>query len=314
MLLRHIRYLLAVAEHGNFTRAAEALHVSQPTLSQQIIRMEEQLQLQLLDRSGRAVRLTDAGEAYVEFAANAMRELEAGRRAMNDVQDLRRGKLRIGMTPTFTTYLIGPLLARFNGLHPGIKLGIQEMSQEKMEAALANDQIDLGIAFSLTRSDDIESTPLFVENLTLVAGAQYGSEASVQSATGGIANMSACPAMQPLSLAALQETPLAMLTEDFATRQHVDQFFRAHGVTPRIAIEANSIGAIVEILKHSKLLTILPDLLTNQYEGLHRIRLDPPLPQRTAALLARRSGYKSAAAKALVALLLETTADKFRTA
>lgn len=62
MLLRHLRYLLAVAEHRNFTRAAEALHVSQPTLSQQVRQLEEQLRVQLLDRSGRSVRPTDAGE------------------------------------------------------------------------------------------------------------------------------------------------------------------------------------------------------------------------------------------------------------
>lgn len=61
MLLRHLRYLLAVAEHRNFTRAAEALHVSQPTLSQQVRQLEEQLRVQLLDRSGRSVRPTDAG-------------------------------------------------------------------------------------------------------------------------------------------------------------------------------------------------------------------------------------------------------------
>ena len=68
MLLRHIRYLLAVAEHRNFTRAAEALHVSQPTLSQQIKQLEESLGAPLLDRTGRSVSLTDAGQAYVRYA------------------------------------------------------------------------------------------------------------------------------------------------------------------------------------------------------------------------------------------------------
>ena len=71
MLLRHIRYLLAVADHGNFTRAAEALHVSQPTLSQQIRQFEESLGVPLLDRSGRSVRPTDAGEAYIRYARRA---------------------------------------------------------------------------------------------------------------------------------------------------------------------------------------------------------------------------------------------------
>lgn len=89
MLLRHIRYLLAVAEHRNFTRAAEALHVSQPTLSQQIRQLEEALGTQLLDRTGRTVRATDAGAAYIGYARRALRELEAGERAVHDVRDLR---------------------------------------------------------------------------------------------------------------------------------------------------------------------------------------------------------------------------------
>lgn len=95
MLLRHVRYLLAVAEHGNFTRTAEALHVSQPTLSLQVRQLGDRLRVQLLDRSGRTVRPTDAGEAYLRCARSALRELEAGRRAVHEVQDLSHGSLRI---------------------------------------------------------------------------------------------------------------------------------------------------------------------------------------------------------------------------
>lgn len=71
--LRHLRYLIAVAEHGNFTRAAEELHISQPTLSQQIKQLERVVGVQLLDRGGRGVRPTDAGEAYVHYARRALR-------------------------------------------------------------------------------------------------------------------------------------------------------------------------------------------------------------------------------------------------
>ena len=95
--------------------------------------------MQLLDRSGRTVRPTDVGEVYLEYARKALRELEAGRRAIHDVQNLSRGSLRIAMTPTFTTYLIGPLMERFSTRYPGVLLKIQEMSQNKMELALAED-------------------------------------------------------------------------------------------------------------------------------------------------------------------------------
>lgn len=96
MLLRHIRYFLAVAEQGNFTRAAEALHVSQPTLSQQIKQLEDTLGAPLFDRSGRAVRLTDAGEAWMRYARLALQDLDAGARAIHDVATLERGPFAAG--------------------------------------------------------------------------------------------------------------------------------------------------------------------------------------------------------------------------
>ncbi|MGW1122833.1 LysR family transcriptional regulator, partial [Streptomyces tanashiensis] len=109
--LRHLRYLLAVAEHANFTRAAEELRIAQPTLSQQIKQLEKALGTQLLDRTGRTVRLTDAGETYARYARRALRDLAAGERAVLDVRDLSRGHLRLAVTYPFTAYLTGPLAA-----------------------------------------------------------------------------------------------------------------------------------------------------------------------------------------------------------
>jgi LysR family cyn operon transcriptional activator len=97
MLLRPIRYLRAVADHGRFTRAASALHVSQPALSQRIREFEERMGVQMLDRSGRQVR--DAGEVYLRHVRRALDELEVGGRAIRDVQDLSSGTLRLGFTP-----------------------------------------------------------------------------------------------------------------------------------------------------------------------------------------------------------------------
>jgi LysR family cyn operon transcriptional activator len=105
MLVRPLRYLKAVADHGSFTRAAAALHVSQPALSQQIRDLEERMGVQLLDRSGRTVRPTDVGEAYLRHVLRALDELEVGGRAIRDVQDLSSGTLRLGFTPSFAISL-----------------------------------------------------------------------------------------------------------------------------------------------------------------------------------------------------------------
>lgn len=211
MLLRHLRYLLAVAEHRNFTRAAEALHVSQPTLSQQVRQLEEQLRVQLLDRSGRSVRPTDAGELYLLHARRALRELEAAQRAIHEVRDLSRGRLRLGMTPTFTCYLVGALVDPFNQRYPGIELSLEELPQDALEAALIDDRLDLGVAFSEPGSLEIDSQPLYLERLGLVLGAEHPA------------------ADAPLAAAALAELPLALLRDDFATRRHIDAYLRQQG-------------------------------------------------------------------------------------
>lgn len=116
MNIRYVRYFLAVAEHQGFTRAAEALHISQPALSQQIRMLEESLDAQLFDRSGRHIHLTDAGEVFLQYARQAFQLLDEGQRAIHDVEDLSRGSLRIAVTPTFTSYFVVPLVAEFLSL------------------------------------------------------------------------------------------------------------------------------------------------------------------------------------------------------
>lgn len=292
MELRHIRYLLAVADHGNFTRAAESLHISQPTLSQQIKQLERLLDVQLLDRSGRTVTLTDAGLVYAEHARNALRDLEAGERAVHDVQDLTRGHLRVAMTPTLTAYLIGPLMDRFHRAHPKVTVSVTETTQDRLEEDLLADAIDLGIAFSGTHTAGIDATALFTEHLSLVVGADH----ALATHAG------------PLPIADLAVQPLALLSRDFATRVHIDGYLADHDVAPRVAIEANSISALVEFTRRGTLGTVLPDAIARAHPDLRPVALVPALPSRTVELLRRRTVYHSAAARAFAAIAEDVTA------
>ncbi|MEU2228904.1 transcriptional regulator CynR [Streptomyces sp. NPDC018347] len=283
--LRHLRYLLAVAEHANFTRAAEDLRISQPTLSQQIKQLELTVGAQLLDRTGRTVRLTDAGETYAHYARRALRDLAAAERAVLDVADLSRGHLRLALTPTFTAYLIGPLTAELHTRHPGITLDVREMTQDRIEAGLLADDLDLGIAFHGPHLPGITATALFTETLSLVTGADRPD-------TGE----------EPLPVRDLAERQLALLSGDFATRGHIDAYFATHKVQPRIAVEANSIQALTEIVQRTTLATVLPDAITHDHPHLTPVPLEPALPARTVALLQRENAYRSAATRAFTHL------------
>jgi LysR family cyn operon transcriptional activator len=289
MLLRHVRYFLAVAEHGNFTHAAEALHVSQPTLSQQIRQLEQTLRVQLLDRSGRRIQLTDSGAAYLRYARPALQDLDAGKRAIHDVQDLSRGSLRVAMTPTFTAYLIGPLVEKFSNRYPNITLTIQEMAQERMEALLNEDDLDVGIAFKETLSSDIEAESLVAEALALMVGKSHPHARRRGS----------------LKLRDFEREKLVLLNKEFATRHYIARYCRQHGVTRQIAIEVNSISAAVEIVRRGRLATLLPTAIARENTELCAVKLEPALPPRIPALLQRKGAYRSAAARAFVELALE---------
>ncbi|WP_240655947.1 transcriptional regulator CynR [Paraburkholderia phosphatilytica] len=286
-MLRQIRYLLAVAEHRNFTRAADAMRVSQPALSQQIRQLESELGGPVFDRSGRAVTLTDFGRIYLEHARRALRDLEAGERALHDVRDLSAGRLRLAYTPTFTEYLIGPLIAQFHETYPRIQVELTEASLEDIEAQLAADEIDLAIGFADVRSDEIETTPIFSERLTLVLGDSHPLAARTK----------------PLAAAELDTLPLALLTRGFVSRYFADSYFHAHGLKPPIVLQGNSISALLKIVRDGTVATLLPDAMRREHRELGYVDLDPPFPVRTVALLRRKNGYRTAASLALAATL-----------
>ena len=288
MLLRHLRYLLAVADHGGFTRAAQALHVSQPTLSQQIRQLEDSLGVELFDRTSRSVQPTDAGLAYIESARRVLIELDAGKRALHDVKDLSRGRLRLAMTPTFIAYQVGPLVRDYAARYPKIHLEVFELSMDDIEAGLADDSLDVAVAFMAVSHAEIETIPAFTETLGLMVGREhplYGSQAL-------------------LSAAEVAQLDFALLTPGFFTRSNIDEYFRREGITPQVRIEVNSVNTLLEVLRHTAMATILPEPIATQERGLHRLRLHGPAPSRGAALLRRRNNYHSAASLAFTELLL----------
>ena len=287
---RALQYLIAIAEHGSYTRAAEALHVSQPTLSQQIKQLENYLQSPLLDRSGRTVQLTDAGKIFLRHARRAWGELNIGTRAIQDVQDLSRGSLRLGWTP-ITDYLTCSLLARYNQLYPGITLSTLDMPQDDIEPAIAEARIDIGIAFSKPSNSEEASTN--TETFTLFEEALY------------LAIGDAHPRAQQKKRITVQDfgkESLVQLNSDFALRHHIDRYCHDYGIEPRNVIETNSLTVIIEMVELGSLATVLPSTIINTQRGLHPIEVVPELPHHTVSMVWHKSGYKSPACLAFIEL------------
>lgn len=290
MLARHIQYFLAVAEHLSFTKAAAALHVSQPALSQQVRHLEESLGAQLFDRSGRTTRLTDAGDVYLLYARRAHQELREAKNAIHDVSDLSRGSLRIAVTPTFTTYLVGPLIEAFHSRHPKITVNLKEISQERIEELLLAGELDVGIAFDEINTPDIEAIPLLNETLALVVNRKHRLAGE-----------------RAITSHALSVESLVLLSTEFATRDQIDRYCRKHAIRPQVQMEVNALGAVIEIVRRTHLSTLLPARIALAHDDLVAITLEPERLQRTAVLLRRKEAYLSAAVGVFIELAKEVS-------
>jgi LysR family cyn operon transcriptional activator len=292
MLARHIQYFLAVAEHLSFTKAAAALHVSQPALSQQVRQLEESLGAQLFDRSGRTTRLTDAGDVYLLYARRAYQQLQEAKRAIHDVSDLSRGSLRVAVTPTFTTYLVGPLIEAFHFRYPKITINLKEISQERIEELLLAGELDVGIAFDEIHAPDIEAIPLLNETLALVMNRRHrlAEEHSITSH-------------------GLSAESLVLLSTEFATREQIDRYCRKYEIRPKVQMEANALGAVIEIVRRTNLSTLLPARIALAHDDLVAITLEPERLERRAVLMRRKDAFLSAAVRVFIELAQEVSSD-----
>lgn len=295
LMLRPLRYVLTVAELKNFTRAAEMLHVSQPALSQQIRQLERELGGAIFDRSGRVVALTEFGRAYIEHARQALDHLEAGRRALHEVRSLSRGLLRFAYTPTFAEYLTGPVLRRFQDTYPSIAIEVTELPHDEIENGLERDTLDVGIGFTDVRSSDVDVEPLFAERMALLVASGHPL---------------ARRRNNTVTLEQWPDIPLALLSRDFVVRRFADAYFRANQVQPPVMLQANAVGTVLKLVKHGRLATVMPSAVLREHRGIVKVPVDPPLPERTVALLQRRRGSRTLAASAFAQVLATVVASE----
>ena len=167
MEMQQLRYVVAVARTGNFSRAAEHCHVAQPSLSQQIQKLEDELGERLFDRLKREVKLTAHGEAFLRRAVRILEEAAAAKREATDAQDLLRGTLTIGALPTLAPYLLPAALAAFTKKFRGVEIVIHEDTTARLLKLAHGYEIDFALASQPIHDERLEVKDLFSEELLL---------------------------------------------------------------------------------------------------------------------------------------------------
>ena len=169
MQLQQLVYFLAVARTRHFTRAAEQVHVAQPSLSKQIQNLEAELGTELFQRARGNVGLTPAGEVLLPLAKRILADVETARLQVHELAELRSGRLRLGATPSLCTGLLADALVRFRSTYPGIELIVDESGSRDLVRQIAEGALDLAVITSpLQRGDPVlDAVAILREELTV---------------------------------------------------------------------------------------------------------------------------------------------------
>jgi DNA-binding transcriptional LysR family regulator len=286
MELRQLEYFVAVAEEANFTRAAARLHVAQPGVSAQIRQLERELGQELLDRSARTVRLTEAGAAVLVYAREALGAASGARLAVDELSGLVRGRVAVGMVVACASIDLVDLLADFHRDYPGVAITLAEANTYELVEALRVGQLDLAFV-GLP-----EETPPGIE-LQLIAD---------EPLVAAVARNDVLAARTTVTLEALQDRDLISLPRGTGLRSALDDACARAGFRPRIALEATNLTTLARLAGRGLGVAILPEsvALANT-EELHAIELTEPRMRGRVALAWRAEGSIGPAGRALIA-------------
>jgi DNA-binding transcriptional LysR family regulator len=294
MEIRQIRYFLAVAQHAHFTRAAEALFVSQPALSQQIAALERDVGLPLFDRLGRRVELTAAGRVLHEHGLRIVREVDNARAAVDDLRGTVRGDLAVSAVQTANVGFLVDVIAGFHGSHPGVVVRVREDRGEHVLQAVLDGQAALGLTYLPDEPvEGLEAHPLYMEDLVLVV-----------------------PRDHPLAGATLRTgelgaLPLVVPPGGYCLRQGIDAVLEEAGSRQKVVAEITAIEGICSAVRAGMGVSVLPAryiLPRAEREGLAIARLVDPVPQRTMAVVRASARHACTATRAFLRALQDAAA------
>lgn len=257
-----LQTFVAVAEGGSFSRAADALFLTQPAVSKRVSALEEELGARLFDRMGRSVRLTEAGEALLTHARRVLSELEASRQAVADLQGRVGGRLRIGTSHHIGLHRLPPVLRSFTSHYPEVQLDLHFMDSEQACFAVERGDLELAVV-TLPESppETVETEVIWPDPLAFVAAPDH------PLAING-----------PLKPAAMAEHGAILPAPTTFTRRIVNEALRPYGIRLSVTLETNyleTIKMMVSVgLGWSALprTMALPDLHELEIDGLHLSR------------------------------------------
>ncbi|MEV1289793.1 LysR substrate-binding domain-containing protein [Micromonospora sp. NPDC049679] len=283
--IHQLRSFVAVAELRHFTQAAGHVGISQPSLSKQIHNLEADLGAPLFERVRGDIALTAAGEALLPLAQRIVSDVDTARREVHELVGLRRGRVRLGATPSLCASLVPRVLRRFRDAYPGVDLHIEESGSQDLVRNLTRGELDLALIVLPEQGTDpaLRAEPVLREHLVVASV-----EPLAATTSGG-----------ELHLTDLHNHPLVMFRTGYDLRDATLEACRRAGFTPSFAVEGGEMDAVLGLVEAGLGVALVPSVVLAGRPRLRATPLTRPGVQRTIALAQRREIVPSHAAQAL---------------
>ncbi len=289
MELHQLRYFVAIAETENFTRASERSNVSQPSLSQQIMKLESEVGHKLFHRLGRKAVLTEAGAGFLERARRILFEVENAAKELGDHPNLGR-RITVGAVQTVMPYLVTPLIAALRSSHANLSVDAREDFRANLVRAVVEGELDLAVVPQPVKDHRISVEPLLTEPLLLVVGKQHPIASQTE-----------------ISINDLAEETFISLGDSSALATQIRLFFGDHKFQPRIGFRCAQVATLKQFVSTGLGISILPQLarLPEDRDSLTYLRLTGSEPTRDLVVIRHLQRYQSRGAEQFLTALRE---------
>lgn len=287
MELHQLRYMVAVAETGNFTRASERCHIAQPSLSQQVLNLEKEVGHKLFHRLGRKAVLTEAGTTFLERARRILFEVENATKELKDSPSLDR-RITVGAVPTVAPYLLAPLIEECRQSHPNLTIHLREDFRVNLARLVLEGELDLAVVTLPIKDPRLSIEPLLTEPLLLVVGKGHP-------LTG----------RSSVTASDLADETFVTLGDSSTLAAQVQSFCGDHNFVPKIGYRCAQVSTLKLFVAMGAGISILPQVarLPDDRDTLTYLRLTGSAPTREIAVIRHLQRYQSRGAEQFLKML-----------
>ena len=292
MEVHQLRYFCAVARHGTFTRASEVEHVAQPSLSQQVLKLEAELGARLFDRLPRSAKLTVFGTAFLPKAERILRDLEEAKTELRDMSGNEKGEVVLGIIPTIAAYLLPRLLNNFSERHPQITIKIFEDITPTLLQRMHEGTIDIAVAALPIGGNDLACEELFEEKFYAVLPEKHRSASRTS-----------------ISLTELNKEPFLLLKEGHCFRDSVIAACHRSKMSPSVVFESGQFATILAMVSAGMGVSAVPAMAVQPQPGCKFIPISGKHSTRKVGIVTSRHRYQSRAQRLLMKQMREACED-----